>query len=296
MTRIALILGATGRFGRHAATGFEAAGWTVRRFDRSKDDLNACAANADVIVNAWNPPYDKWASQVPQLHARVRKAARASGATVILPGNVYVFGQNGQSVWDETSPHLATNPLGRIRIELEQAFHRDGVKTIVLRAGDFLDTQRSGNWFDKVMTPKIGTGILVYPGATDRRHAWAFLPDLARAAVALAERRDSLPDFADIPFPGFTLTGEDLAQALGRVTGGTVRIKQMSWMPIQLARPFWPLAKHLLEMRYLWSQAHQLDGAALSDLLPGLEMTATDAALAAALPDQLVTRSTQTTR
>jgi len=284
MTQTALILGATGRFGRHAATAFETAGWAVRRFDRTKGDLNAEAAGADVIVNAWNPPYDKWASQVPELHARVRHAARTSGATVILPGNVYVFGQNGQTVWSETSPHLATNPLGRIRIEMEQAYRRDGVKTIILRAGDFVDTQLSGNWFDKVMTPKIRTGVLIYPGATDRAHAWAFLPDLARAAVALADRREALPDFADIPFPGFTLTGQELAQALGRVTGGTVRIKQMNWVPIQLARPFWPLAKHLLEMRYLWSQAHRLDGSGLSGLLPEFEMTAPDAALAQALP------------
>lgn len=249
-----------------------------------------------MIVNAWNPPYDKWASQVPELHARVRQAAKTSGATVIVPGNVYVFGQNGQSVWDEASPHLATNPLGRIRIDMEQAYRRDAVRTIVLRAGDFLDTRRSGNWFDKVMTPKIGDGVLVYPGATDQRHAWAHLPDLARAAVALAERRGSLPDFADVPFPGFALTGRELAQALSSVTGRNVRIRQMNWLPIQLARPFWPLAKHLLEMRYLWSQAHQLDGSRLLGLLPEFKMTATDIALAAALPDQLATRSTQTTR
>ncbi|MCP4818375.1 MAG: epimerase, partial [Shimia sp.] len=39
MTKTVLILGANGRFGRNAAIAFENAGWTVRRFDRSKDTL-----------------------------------------------------------------------------------------------------------------------------------------------------------------------------------------------------------------------------------------------------------------
>ena len=58
---------------------------------------------------------------------------------------------------------------------------------------------------------KVKSGKFVYPGPLDRPHAWAYLPDLARAAVALAETSADLPAYSDIPFPGYTLRGRDFA-------------------------------------------------------------------------------------
>jgi nucleoside-diphosphate-sugar epimerase len=282
MDRSVLILGSSGRFGRHAAAAFGAAGWTVRRFDRSRDDLDAAARGAGVIVNAWNPPYPDWARLLPGLHAKVIAAARGAGATVIVPGNVYVFGAQTPGPWSETTPHRATNPLGRLRIEMEAAYRDSDVRTIVLRAGDFLDTRASGNWFDAVMAKNLRGGRLSYPGDPGIDHAWAFLPDLARAAVALADCRDRLPVFADIPFPGLTISGANMAETLERATGRPVRLRRMSWLPLHLARPVWPMARCLVEMRYLWDTPHRLDGARLRALLPDFQVSPAETALAAA--------------
>lgn len=287
MTGTALILGASGRFGRHAAQAFARRGWTLRRFDRAHDELSRAARGADVIVNAWNPPYPDWAAQVPGLHARVREAAKAADATVIVPGNVYVFGPDAPAPWSQWTPHLARNPLGRIRIEMERAYREDGVRTIVLRAGDFLDDAPSGNWFDRVMTPGLARGRFVYPGRTDIPHAWAYLPDMARAAVDLAELRDQLPRFSDIPFPGYTLSGRKMREMLEGIAGRPVALKPMAWWQLRLARPFWPMARHLLEMRYLWDTPHRLDGARFRDLLPGFAHTPAEEALRAATADLL---------
>ena len=283
MTQTVLILGANGRFGRNAALAFAQAGWKVRRFDRARDDLAVAAQGADVIVNAWNPPYTEWAKLVPALHDEVIRVAKQTGATVIVPGNVYVFGAQTPGPWSETTPHGAQNPLGRVRIEMEAAYRRAGVRTILLRAGDFIDTRASGNWFDRFMTNKLDKGLFTYPGNPDIDHAWAFLPDLCRAAVMLAEMRDDLPVFADIAFPGFTISGTDMAAALARVTGKTVQLKRMSWLPLVIARPFWKMATHLLEMRYLWDTPHRLDGARLNTLLPDFAPTPLDQALKQAI-------------
>ena len=120
-----LILGASGRFGRHAAEAFWNAGWRVSVFRRGEDDLTETASDVDVIVNGWNPPYPQWAKTVPSLTAEVIQAASASGATVIVPGNVYVYGKGSPSVLRPDTPHAAKNPLGRIRVEMEAAY-RDG--------------------------------------------------------------------------------------------------------------------------------------------------------------------------
>ncbi|MBO9451917.1 epimerase [Tropicibacter sp. R16_0] len=288
MTRTALILGATGRFGRNAAEQFWTAGWTVKTFDRKSDSLNLAAQGVDVIVNGWNPAYPDWAKSVPRLHAQVIEAARLSNATVIVPGNVYVFGADTPAPWSEATPHQAQNPLGRIRIEMERAYAESGVRTIMLRAGDFIDTQASGNWFDMIMTKKLSSGRFVYPGDPGIDHSWAYLPDLCRAAVQLAEMRHDLPRFCDVPFPGYTESGLDLAQHLGVILGRDVAVKRMNWVPIKILQPVWPMARCLVEMSYLWRTAHSLDGARLQELLPAFQATPIEKALASAIPASLL--------
>lgn len=283
MTGTVLILGANGRFGRNAAEAFWNAGWRVSLFDRSKDDLTTAAQGQDVIVSAWNPLYPDWGAQVPKLTEQVIAAAESSGATVIIPGNVYVYGPDAPDRFAADTPHAARNPLGQVRIKMEESFRASGVQTIILRAGDFLDTEASGNWFDKIMAPSLKKGVFTYPGAPDLPHGWAFLPDLARATVALAEQREFLPRFSDIPFAGYTLSGQDMAQLCAEALGKPVRLKKMSWLPIQIARPFWPLAKHLVEMSYLWNKPHHLDGQVFDELVPDFPVTPPSEAIAQAL-------------
>ncbi|NDR58868.1 NAD-dependent epimerase/dehydratase family protein [Aliiruegeria sabulilitoris] len=285
MPKTVLILGATGRFGRNAVDAFVGAGWTVRKFDRRTQDLKAEAADVDVIVNSWNPPYDQWARTVPALTRSVIEAARINDATVIIPGNVYVFGDDAPECFDETTPHAATNPLGRIRVEMEAAYRASGVQTIILRCGDFLDTTASGNWFDRVMIAKLDRNRFVYPGDPDRPHAWAFLPDATRATVMLAEMRDALGPFEDVPFPGYTLTGRELAGMVTLARGEPVAVKGLNWLPRRLLAPFWKMGRHLVEMRYLWSKPHFLDGSRFDRLLPGFRMTPAQSAVVQALGD-----------
>ncbi len=291
MTKTVLILGSTGRFGRNATAAFQDAGWRVRTFDRKTQSLQAEAQGVDVIVNAWNPQYPDWERQVPKLHKQVISAATETGATVVVPGNVYVFDANAPGPWSADTPHEATNPLGRIRAEMEDAYRFSPVRTIILRAGDFIDTCASGNWIDQVIAKPLQRGWITYPGDPDIPHSWAYLPDLARTAVELAERRASLPRFCDVSFAGYTLTGSELAKALSRVTGAQVLVKPMRWWPIYLARPFWRLAPHLIEMRYLWNVPHSLDGTALRDLLGRIPQTDLDVALRNASPEFRVSQS-----
>ena len=299
MSKTVLILGGNGRFGRNASAAFSNRSWEVRQFDRTTENLWDAAWGADVIVNAWNPLYPDWAEQVPKLTKQVIEVAKATKATVIIPGNIYNFGIDAPAVYDADTPHRATNLLGRVRIQMEEAYRASGVRTIVLRAGDFIDTQASGNWFDMMMIPKVGKGQFTYPGNPDIAHAWAWLPDLTEAAAMLADIRADLPVFSDIPFPGYTLSGNELCAAVSTSMGKPIKLKKMNWLPIQIARPFWKLAKYLLEMRYQWNKPHQINGAKFSTLLPDFEVTPLADAMTLALgdyinPDQPVTRCPDT--
>lgn len=284
MTNTILVLGANGRFGGHAAKAFAEAGWTLRRFDRANDDLETAIRGADVVLNAWNPPgYHLWGDELIAQHAAVAEAARRVGATVILPGNVYVYGPEAPFSWRTDTPHRATNPLGLVRKRIEAAYRDSGAQTIVLRCGDFIDLDATGNWFETYISPSAPKGFIRYPGDPTVPHAWAFLPDAARATVALAEARGRLAQYEDVPFPGYTLSGNDMAQAIGRALGHPVKVKPFQWGLIRMAKPFMPMLKGVFEMRYLWSLPHRLDGARLAELVPGFEPTPVDEALRAAL-------------
>jgi nucleoside-diphosphate-sugar epimerase len=283
MTRTALVLGAHGRFGRHVATALESAGWEVRRFDRTTDRLPDAALGAGLIVNGWNPPYPDWAAKLPGLTNQVIAAGRASGATILQACNVYAYGEGAPEALTPETPHRATNPLGRLRIEMETRLSDSGVPVILLRAGDFIDTEASGNWFDRVIAKDASKGLFSYPGNADIPHAWAYLPDLAAAAVVLADAREALPKVCEVLFPGHTLTGRDLCDATARALGRPVRLRHMSMLPLQLARPFWPMARGLIEMSYLWSMPHRLVDDRLAGLAPRLAQTPIDKAVARAL-------------
>ncbi len=292
MEKNVLILGATGRFGRHAAEAFWNAGWHVRLFDRATDDMSKVARGVDVIVNALNPPYDEWETQVPQITSDVIGAAQTSGATVIIPGNIYGYGQELPSVIKPDTAKEAQNGLGRVRNVMEDTYRAAGIKTIVLRAGDFIDTQASGNWFDMIITAKLAKGKVVSPGPLDMEHAWAFLPDVARATVQLAEKRHTLEPFQEVLYPGFAMSLRDMTKVLEEIVGRSLKLTTMSWLPLMIASPFWRMGKHLLEMRYLWKKPHRVDDAQFNSILPKFVPTDPLTALASAIaqaeidPDQ----------
>jgi nucleoside-diphosphate-sugar epimerase len=298
MTKTALILGASGKFGRACSIAFKADGWKIRHYDR-KTDMTKAAIGADIIVNGLNPPaYHNWAKLIPEITADVIKAAQASGATIILPGNVYPLG-NTLGVWDENTPHNPNSRKGQIRKEMEETYRRaalNGVQTINLRAGDIIDPDSKETIFEMVMFKGLNKGKLTLMGRTDVPHAYCYVPDFARAAVALANKRSELATYEDIPFAGQTLSGDELKGTLENLLNRPLKTGQFPWVMMRLLSPFWELARELSEMRYLWDTAHQLSDKKLKRLLPEFEMTPNRIAIANVLadnidPDQAVLRT-----
>ena len=267
---VVLVLGASGLFGNQTARAFAAAGWEVRRYRRGTD-MTAAAQGADVIVNGLNPPkYHDWVRLIPQITAQVIEAARASGATVIVPANVYVYGdQSGP--WGPDTPHLPCSRKGAIRAKMEAEYRNARVPVILLRGGDFLDAEAAGSVMNFVVMKGLGRGRLTAIAKPDVARAYAYLPDMARAAVALAERRASLPRFADIPFAGLTFTLRQWQAEISRQTGRALQMRPFPWWQLALLSPFWELARELREMRYLYETPHQLDAAPLNALLPAFQ-------------------------
>jgi nucleoside-diphosphate-sugar epimerase len=294
MESTALVLGASGGFGGQVARALQKAGWHVRRYARGTD-MTAAAKDARLIVNGLNPPaYHNWDQLIPEITASVIAAGRASGATVLVPGNVYPYGME-PSPWGLGTPHRPVSRKGRIRATMEATYRAaaegDGPRTILLRGGDFLLPEAPQMLMNRMILAKAAKGKITALGPTNALHAYAYLPDMARAAVGLVALGEALPAYADIPFAGHAFTIDDLAARVERLSGTPMRVTQFPLWVFTALGPFWELARELREMLYLNRFPHQLDPAPLRHWLPDYRDTPLDEVILAHLKTRLKARA-----
>lgn len=300
--RTVLILGANGRLGLAAAQAFADAGWRVlaqvRRAAQARmpaaaqpvplplsstAELAAQARGTQVVLHAVNPLYTRWEQEaLPDLEAGLAVAERL-GAHFMLPGNVYNYGESMPPVLDETTPFQPSNRKGEIRVQMEARMAawaaRTGLSASVVRAGDFFGPT-TGSYLDLAVVKSLGAGKLVYPGPLELPHAWAYLPDLARAMVRVASLPQPAP-FDVWHFEGHTVTGQAFLDAVEAALAdlqwappSPLRRSQMPWGLIRAAGWVVPLWRELARMSYLWRRPHRLEGRKLA-MLPGPALVST---------------------
>ncbi|MBO6539727.1 MAG: NAD(P)H-binding protein [Rhizobiaceae bacterium] len=302
------ILGARGRLGRSVAKAFLEAGYSVRAITRDGklpvglDGAQAVAADAldqaalvhategmDFIFNGLNPLYTDWAEMCMPLARNALAACEAHGAQHLFPGNVYNFGAPLPAELREDHPFNPTSRKGRIRVEMERLFEtaasERGVRTIVLRAGDFFGDTGTGSWFDQVVAKKLGKGVYTAAGPSHIVHEWAYLPDLARAFVGLAENAGALEPFENFHFPGHAVTDIQIKAAAEKALGRPLRMSALPWWAVRLAGVVNAMMWEIAEMSYLRFQPHRLVSDRLEHVIGEVPHTPLDEAVAEALAD-----------
>jgi nucleoside-diphosphate-sugar epimerase len=286
--KTALVLGATGGVGGEVARRLVARGWIVKALVRDPaklaerttgilamkgDAMNAqdvahAATGAALIVHAVNPSgYRDWEKLVLPMLENTISAARATGARILLPGTVYNYGPDAFSLIDEAAPQHPPTRMGAIRVEMEQrlrAATAQGVRTLIVRAGNFFGPKAGNNWFSQgLIKPGRPITAISDPGARGVGHQWAYLPDVAETMIQLAERTD-LADFATFHMDGhWDADGKQMIEAIQRAVGAPVKVRAFPWWLVTLLAPFAPLFRGLREMRYLWRTPVRLDNARL---------------------------------
>lgn len=312
--RTALVLGVTGGIGGEVARQLISAGWRVRALQRGTATAAAARANqgieqvrgdamdreavmraaqgCEVIVHAVNPPaYQRWAELVLPMIDNTIAAAQGQGATVVLPGTVYNFGPEALPLVGEDAPQQPRTRKGAIRVALEQrleAAAAHGVRSIIVRAGDFFGPRVGNSWLAQgFVKPGQPVRTVREPGVPGVGHAWTYVPDAARTICELIEMRAKLAPFARFHMAGhWDADGTQMAAAICRVAqrhGLHAQRKPFMWPLIYAAAPFATTPRELLEMRYLWREALQLDNARLVATLGSEPHTPLDVAIEATL-------------
>jgi nucleoside-diphosphate-sugar epimerase len=309
--RTALVLGATGGVGGEVARALNAKGWRIRALHRrgraagrpddgfewvhddamNRADVVAAANGVSLIVHAVNPPgYRNWGKLVlPMLNSTIA-AAGTSGARIILPGTVYNFGPDAWPTLREDSPQHPKTRKGAIRVEMERRLREAataGVRTLIVRAGDFFGPRATANsWFGAALVkPGKPVTSVTYPGGKGIGHQWAYLPDVAETMVRLIDSEDRLGTFAVFHMDGhWDPDGTAMIGAIGRACDKPdMTARRFPWWAVTLASPVVPLLREVLETRYLWRQPLRMDNSRLVAFLGQEPHTPLDEAVRATL-------------
>ncbi len=296
-----LILGASGRFGAAAKDSFVKQGWRVIAQSRSapgqedgvqwisaaaneREAIARAAQGVQVVVHGWNPDYTRWHEDLLPMAEQAMQIAEKLNATLLLPGNVYNFGSSMPAVLTEDTPQHADTRKGMLRVQLEHLMARrceqGRLRAVVLRAGDFYGAG-SGNWFDMAIAKDLRRGKLVYPGALNQSHAWAYLPDLTETAALLMQgainQAQRFKPFEVFHFSGYTLTGQHLYESIASLRlhpqKQALKLASLPWGLMRIGSPFVPIWRELVEMRYLWDVPHRLDDSKLKALVGDIPKT-----------------------
>jgi nucleoside-diphosphate-sugar epimerase len=273
------VLGINGHIGHHAAQAFQQAGFSVTGFGRSNrhpiagikfiqgdaaslDDIKAAVADADIVVNALNLPYDKWDKGRAEAQlATVIAAMGDSGKTLMFPGNVYNYSASDRRMSPST-PQRPQTPRGAIRVRQEEmlagASKAGKFQTIIVRAGDFYAPDNTGDWYDQAMMMEARKGKIYHMADLKLGHAWAYLPDLGRAFAVLGEKRGEFGTFENFHFAGHYVTHGALMDAIVKASPVPLKVAPLPWIFLQAMGLANGVLREVVKMRYLWNNAMEL--------------------------------------
>lgn len=225
------------------------------------------ARGAVAIHSCAAPPYQRWSTAWPPLAASLCAAAEATGAVLVMLGNLYGYGPVDGPLTEEL-PLAATGPKGKVRAEVwEQArkLHEQGrIKAVEVRASDFFGPGvTDGGHLAGRVVPRLLRGKPVSTlGDPDAPHSWTYLPDVAAtlAEVAGDERAWGRP--WHVPTAP-ALSVRDMVGRLAAQAGtGPVAVRGLPSAVVGVAALFSPLIRELKEIRYQFDRPFVVDSSA----------------------------------
>ncbi|MGB1090560.1 MAG: NAD-dependent epimerase/dehydratase family protein [Oceanobacter sp.] len=288
MSKKVLVLGINGRLGQEIAKAFVVAGYSVSgmgRENRAKlkgvrftqgnadqvSELQAAIKGHEIVVNALNLPYDQWEKgRAEAMMARVIEAMGDSGRLLMFPGNVYNFSAR-QWVLTPSTSFEPEAQKGRIRVRMEQQLQEAAsagkIQLVILRSGDFYGPYASQSFMQVVIATRRKDKVLQIPHELDLPHSWAYLPDLAKAYVALAARADEFSASETFHFCGHFITGHELVSHIQSALREPWKAGKLPWGMLKVVGWFNPLMREVVKMRYLFQVPQQLKDQRLDEIL-----------------------------
>ncbi|MDQ0145285.1 NAD-dependent epimerase/dehydratase family protein [Pseudarthrobacter niigatensis] len=203
-----------------------------------------------------------WRAELPAAEQAVLTAAHEAGAVVVFPESLYSYSEP-DNVMKEESPRQAVGGKRGVRTELLRAREAAATPTVSVVAGDFFGPRvRMAHGGERMVAPILAGKSVSVVGSTRQPHSFTYVPDLATAMVAAADRPSAWNAVWHAP-TGPALTQMELAHAFAAAAGRPApKVRALPAWTLRAAAMFSAGARELAEMLYQFERPFIMDSAA----------------------------------
>ncbi|QMW00180.1 NAD(P)H-binding protein [Spirosoma foliorum] len=250
--------------------------------------LNRISADKDVIFHGINYPYNKWFGNMDTATQKIIDAAEQNHATVILPGNVYNFGNTAEPIRENSTPNPCTRK-GQLRVEieamLEQAATAGRCRVMNVRLPDFWGPNVLNEGIKPIFENALTGKALPWIVNADIPHQSVYTKDAAEIIVRLLLRdwssrtQPTTTTAADKPYEVWNYGGTTVPsmrawfEQITSLTGKPLKVQLYSRFIISVLGLFMPVLREVKEMLYLYENSILLDDQKVLALFPDFRPT-----------------------
>lgn len=209
--------------------------------------------DADVAYQLTQPPYHRWPQEFPALQETILKAAEATGTRLVIGDNLYCYGVVEGPISDSTPEHPVSTK-GALRKSMAQdalAAHDQGrVQVALTRPSNYFGGDY-GLTRELLARPAMEGRRMAVLGRLDQPHAFAYVPDVARAMADVGTSEDGWGRSWVLPAMA-PLTQGELCARLWAEAGrdGRPRVAALRGLTMRMVGLFAPRVRESVEMLY----------------------------------------------
>ena len=221
-----------------------------------------------------------WARELPAAELNVLAAAGAAGAVVVFPESLYSY-STPENIMTEDSPRKAQGGKRGVRTALLAARAASPTATVSMVAGDFFGPRvRNSHAGERMVRPVAAGKPMQVIGRADQPHSFTYVPDLAAAMIAAADRPQVWNRVWHAP-TGPALSQREIAGAFAKAAGARApRVTGVPGWAVRAMGVFSSDMRDLAETLYQFEHPFVMDSMASQAAL-GLTPTPLDEAAAA---------------
>jgi nucleoside-diphosphate-sugar epimerase len=242
---------------------------------RAADGCEALFHLANVVIG------DDWVRLTAALLDAAIAACASTGARLVFPANVWVFGRGTPgALVSEAAPLTPCSKLGDARRRKEEKIRGAGIRWAMIRLPEFYGPHvqtLTGRPLQAISRGERGR----WWGPADHSIEFVYMPDAADVLVVVGLSDAADGELFHLPGVAHTTARDFLASAV-RIAG-TGRFAVMPAFLVRAGALVNPLARSFADILHLWEHPILLDGTKLRTRFPALKMTSYDDGIAATL-------------
>ena len=223
---------------------------------------------ASVVYSCVGLGYGGWPTRWPPMMAGMLSGAEAAGARFVFMDNCYMYGPVDQPMREDMpltdygNKHATRSRLTR----MWQAAHNEGrVEAAAVRASDFYGpgvTQAAlgDSGFGRITA---GKSAQVF-GDPDLPHSFAYVPDVARALISVADADDAMGQAWNVPNAPDRTVRETLS-LFAEKAERSLKVQAMPKWMFPLVGLINSDVRELKEMLYQWERPFRVDSSKFSE-------------------------------